>query len=146
MLYIVYPAGFSACHTDCKISFCLWAHISTFSKLHSVMAVSSLRNIPSPEQGASTRIRSNCSPLSPICCGVLLVTITSGFPHLVRFSAKIWARPLWISFVTNRLPLGSHEQTCVDLPPGAAHRSRTVTGSVKLHCLTACSTNIDEAS
>ena len=83
------PPGFRQGQISAIILRCRCRQISTFSGLHSLMATGSLRNIPSPEQGTSVNITSKKSSSGVKSDGSLLVTTTSGCPHLVRFSASI---------------------------------------------------------
>ena len=64
--YTSTPPGFTVFAASSKIHACLSAHIRTASGLHSFLAASSLRNIPSPEQGASTKTRSKKASLEGI--------------------------------------------------------------------------------
>ena len=118
------PPGFSIDAASSNISFCLAAHIFTWSSLHCFTASSSLRNIPSPEQGASTAIRSkNCTknfarlPASSF--------VTTQFPTPIRsmFWERIFARPGWISLDRRKPSPFNLEAMWLDFPPGAAHRS-----------------------
>ena len=102
--------------------------------------------MPSPEQGTSVRMQSNSCSSSVNSEGSLLVTTTSGCPHLVRFSANICTRLRITSLATSRLPSGNRLRRWVDLPPGAAQRSSTASGLSGKQAFTACSTNMDEAS
>ena len=62
------------------------AHIFTFSTLHSAEAAGSFRNIPSPEQGASTRIRSKYPGNLPASVSEsVLVTIQLRIPRRSTF-------------------------------------------------------------
>lgn len=59
---IYQPAAFfSIAAASSSTLSCRFAHSSTFSGLHSLQASSCFRNIPSPEQGASTKILSKYS-------------------------------------------------------------------------------------
>src|SRR3989339_614670 len=113
-----------------KILFCRAAQVFTLSSLHSLIATGSLRNIPSPEQGASASIKSNCRPTAlqyeATSEASLLVTSTRWFPHFKRFSFKGATLFLTISLATIYEFNGSIETRCVVLPPGAAHRSSTL--------------------
>ncbi len=116
-----------------------------FSEDHSLIATSSFLNIPSPEQGASTNIRSKKLGRELKSLGSLFVTTELGLPNFTIFSERILARWRIISLLTKRLPLGKDESKLIDLPPGAAHKSRQFTGSAT-SCLTTCSINIEDAS
>ena len=78
--------------------------------------------------------------------GSLFVTTTSGCPHFVRFSASTCTRLRITSLATSRLSAGNRLRRWVDLPPGAAQRSSTATARSGRYRLTACSTNMDDAS
>ena len=119
--------------------------MATFAVLHSSSDSGSLRNIPSPEHGASQMIRSNMAPSGWKSDAQLFVTIVLGFPHLVIFSARMLALCLTISLAISTEHRGSAEMASVDFPPGAAHRSRTVEGLL-IRVLIIWLTNIDDAS
>lgn len=103
VLYINIPPDFRQGQMSEIILRCRCRQISTFSELHSPTATGSLRNMPSPEQGTSVNITSKNSSNGVKSDGSLLVTTTSGCPHLVRFSASIWERLRITSFATNKL-------------------------------------------
>ena len=76
-----------------KISSCLLAQSATFSGLHSSVAPSFFLNIPSPEHGASTKIRSKYSEkFSASRFGVSFVTRALRTPIRSMFSERIFAR------------------------------------------------------
>jgi len=134
-----------------RMDACRKAHCLTASGDHSPTAASSLRNRPSPEQGASTSITSKTGPRRPTSTASFRVIITWGLPHLVRFSCKMRARLPTTSLATSKLFSGNRDKARVDLPPGAAHKSSIRYGSAdgvnpRNACFSACSTNIDEAS
>ena len=87
---------------------------------------SSLRNIPSPEQGASTRILSKYSGIRAASfSGSSLETQMPGRPNSSRFFSRALALELLMSLAKRRpVPL-SFAPSSVLFPPGAAHRSRT---------------------
>ena len=124
--YASLPPGARHLTASFKISFCLAAHIATFSVLHSESAASSLRNIPSPEQGASTTTRSkNPGKSSAIFSGVSFKTSALEIPIRSIFSDKIFTRDGWISFAIKIPSPASASPSAVAFPPGAAHKSRT---------------------
>ncbi|MNP25740.1 hypothetical protein D3C76_1185620 [compost metagenome] len=91
------------------------------------MAFGSFRNMPSPEQGASSIIRSKaCGKRADSCSGVAQVTRVFLMPRRSTFSARIFARSGWISLEIKRPCPCIKPAICVVLPPGAAARSRTV--------------------
>ena len=136
------PPGRSILAAQSRISSCLSAHSCTFSGDHSRVASSFLRNIPSPEQGASTRMQSKYSTkISDSFWGVSLVTQALRTPMRSIFSDKILARAGWISLQTSSPSPPKAPAIWVDFPPGAAHRSSTrcpgctpskVTGAIAL--------------
>src|SRR5512136_285791 len=110
------------------------------------MAISSL-NIPSPEQGASTRIKSKkpCKPEN--ADGSFLLITVFETPHFLMFSARIDALELITSFETSSPSCPIREERCVLLPPGAAQRSRTLRYPEDFAtCLKTCSMNMPDAS
>ena len=120
------PPGFSIPAACFSISRCRSAHKATFSGLHCASASGSFRNIPSPEQGASTTILSKNSGkniASP--AGLSLVTTQFVTPILSIFWDRILLRFETISLDTNMPPPASLPAICVDFPPGAAHTSST---------------------
>ena len=91
------------------------------------MAAGSFLNIPSPEHGASTKILSKkWGNFFDKRSGLSLVTTTFVAPHLSRFSLKSFALLFEISFTTKRPLLSSELANAVDFPPGAAHKSSTL--------------------
>ena len=104
VLYIKSPPGFRHCQMSESISRCLSWHMATFAVLHSSIDCGSLRNIPSPEHGASQMIRSNMGPSGWKSDAQLFVTIVLGLPHLVIFSASMLALCLTISLAISTDP------------------------------------------
>lgn len=99
--YTSLPPGTNIRAAHSRIPSCLSAHNCTFSGLHS-SGTSFFRNIPSPEQGASTRIRSKySSKISARCSGVSFNTQALRMPMRSTFSDSIFALDGWISFVTS---------------------------------------------
>ena len=123
------PPGLSIFAAFSRISFCLLTQRMTFSKLHSLAASGFLRNIPSPEQGASTRILSKEAsnlaaslPLSSFKTTVCRSPIRSTF--LARILALSGTNSLLIKMPPPPLLLILQE-ICTVFPPGAAQRSST---------------------
>lgn len=122
------PFGFKDGRMFARIRFWRAAHRETFSGVQWFRLFGSLRNIPSPEQGASMRMRSKKFGSLANCLGSVWVTITFGFPQRVIFSASILALDWMTSLVMRMLPLGILAAMRVLFPPGAAHKSRMVSG------------------
>ena len=123
--YTSTPPGFTIFAASSRIIACLSAHIFTFSRLHSSLAASSLRNIPSPEQGASTRTRSKKDGNgAAIRSGFSLQTTQPATPIRSTFWDRMRARSPMISLETNSPCPCIRPAICVLFPPGAAHRSR----------------------
>ena len=61
--YMSRPPGFRQGQISAIISRCNRQQCSTFVSLYSAIAPASFLNIPSPEQGTSARMASNCKPL-----------------------------------------------------------------------------------
>src|SRR5688572_32673204 len=97
------PSRFNAGQISFKILFCRFEHKSTLSGDHSLAASGSLRNSPSPEQGASTTMTSKKAPRRWKSLGSLLVTTEFGQPHFIMFSSRIGTCDLITSFETRRL-------------------------------------------
>ena len=120
------PPGFSmeiACFT---ISFCIFAHSGGFSSLQTRAASGFLRNMPSPEHGASTRILSkyagNCSA---IFAGTSFKRKEFGIPITSMFFRSAFTLEALMSFATRSPSPNSFAPSSVALPPGAAQRSST---------------------
>src|SRR5690554_3698357 len=92
------------------------------------MARTSLRNMPSPLQGASTTIKSKRPSNAEKADGSLRVTTWFTCPHLAIFSAKTLARDLMTSLLTSKPLPAKKADIRVLLPPGAPHKS-SKTGS-----------------
>ncbi len=95
---------------------------------HSESACGFFRNIPSPEQGASTRITSKKPGKKLKSLGSLLVIMQFDFPHFIMFSDKICARERIVSLEISKLPRSNNDIIWVDFPPGAAQTSSTFNG------------------
>ena len=102
------------------------AQCSTRAWLYWLTAAASLRNIPSPEQGASTSTQSN-KPGSAAASRAVssLVTTALVTPIRSRFWRSTAARPALYSFASSSPCPASAAASWLDLPPGAAHRSAT---------------------
>jgi len=100
VLYSSVPPGLSARHASRRISSCRAAHTRTPPSLHSAREAGSLRNMPSPEQGASTATTSNHASKSQTARGSQVVTTTLPVPHLRTLSASTAARRRSISLAT----------------------------------------------
>ena len=99
---------------------------ATFSSLHSPMASGSLRNIPSPEQGASTNTLSKkAGSVSASSSAEALTTAQFLTPMRSTFCERIFARPDTYSLAMSTPSPAIAAASCVVLPPGAAQRSRT---------------------
>ena len=68
-----------------------------------------------------------------------------GFPHLMMFSAKMFALCRTTSLAISNEPSGNSDKASVDFPPGAAHMSNATTGSFT-YSLNTCDRNIEDAS
>ena len=143
--YMSSPPGRRQCHTSLTMSRCSEAHSSTLRRLQSATAPSSLRNIPSPEQGTSANTTSNVMRDLRYSRGKLFVTTTSGCPNFCRFSSSTLARWRIGSLAKSILPCGSTALAAVLLPPGAAQRSSISTG-LSTSWRSTWHTNIDDAS
>ena len=93
------------------------------------MASGFLRNMPSPEQGASTRIRSKRFCSFEKADGSLFVTTLFATPHFAIFSARVAALDEITSLLTSSPLSFIRSARWVDLPPGAAHKSKTLFGA-----------------
>ena len=104
---------------------------ATLSSDHCERASSSLRNIPSPEQGTSATTMSKKPGIEPKAFGSTDVTTAEGSPHTAALSARTAALCFIISLEISRyLPLHAAlrlAETSVVFPPGAAQRSSTLT-------------------
>ena len=93
---------------------------------HARMSLLSFLNIPSPEHGASIRTLSkNSWNLPDIFAGSSLRTHKLETPDTSTFFRSALVRELLISFVIRSPSPASFEASSVDLPPGAAHMSKT---------------------
>ena len=124
VLYIRKPPGFSVCHTFSIISRCRAAHCDTRPSLHCRRASSSLRIIPSPEQGASTATMSKARCILRNTFVSPQHTAALGAPHLLMFSLRIFAREGTNSLATTKASSDRAPRAAVVFPPGAAQLSR----------------------
>ena len=85
--YTISPPGAHIIAACPRISSCLSAQIRTCSGDHSSLAASSLRNIPSPEQGASTMILSKKAGNNAAICAVFSFSTT---PFRMPMRSKFW--------------------------------------------------------
>ena len=110
------------------------AQKSTVSGDQSSTAFSSLRNIPSPEQGTSVTMRSKTG-FPEKADGSRETTPTRGSPQVRTFERRMPKRFRITSLARRekRSPKRSRREAArsVVLPPGAAQRSRTVTPGPK---------------
>ena len=125
--YTISPPGISIAAALQMISYCLSAHTSTWAGLHSFMASGFFLNMPSPEQGASTSIAwknaGKCSASLPLSSFVTTAFLT---PILSMLEDRILHLALFISLDTRSPSCPRYEASCVDFPPGAAHKSSTL--------------------
>ena len=85
-----------------------------------------MRNIPSPEQGASTRMRSKkAGRAAAIRSGLSLSTTALDTPIRSRLLFRISARAATYSLATSSPCPARADASWLVLPPGAAHRSST---------------------
>ncbi len=130
-----------------RISCCLTEHAVTAVSLHSFAAFGSLRKSPSPLQGASTTMTSNNSPALPKSDESFCVTIEFANPHLAMFCCKTLFLDEITSLLTSKPEPFIKDNKCVDFPPGAAQRSKTIGSSFSfMACKKSCSRNCDPAS
>ena len=98
----------------------------TRAGLYCAAAAASLRNMPSPEQGASTSTRSNTPGSAAARRAVSsLVTTALVTPMRSRFWRSTLARAGSYSLASSSPCPASAAASWADLPPGAAHRSAT---------------------
>ena len=84
-------------------------------------------NIPSPEQGASTNILSKYpSNLSASFSGASLTTTAFFIPNSSTFFTNALALDALMSLLTSSPSPFSFAPSSVVFPPGAAHKSRTL--------------------
>ena len=121
------PPGRSISAASRMISLWIFTHASTFSRLHVFTASGSFRNIPSPEQGASTSILSKYSGnLEVRRDGGSFVTTQFEIPNSSMFRSSARTLEGEISFATKSPLPQRRSPSCVAFPPGAAHRSSTL--------------------
>ena len=124
--YTSCPPGASAAAAQSSICAPSSAHCFTSASQCCCSATGSLRNIPSPEQGASTSTRSkNSGSASAMRAGVSLSTTALETPMRSRLLFKISARAATYSLLTSTPRPCNAAASWLLLPPGAAHRSST---------------------
>ena len=124
--YTSCPPGASAAAAQSRICAPSSAHCFTSASQCCCRATGSLRNIPSPEQGASTSTRSkNSGRASAMRAGVSLSTTALGTPMRSRLLFRISARAATYSLLTSTPRPCKAAASWLLLPPGAAHRSNT---------------------
>src|SRR5258707_5201402 len=102
---------------------------------------------PLPLHGASISMISKKSGILLKCDGSLLDTMPFALPHLVIFWVKTGTRVLITSLLSKRDCGEIRDWINVDLPPGAAHKSRTFNFCPRSAiCFNAYETNIPDAS
>ena len=102
------------------------AHWATSAAECCRSASGSLRNIPSPEQGASTRMRSKkAGRASAIRSGLSFRTTAFATPIRSRLFFNTSARAGTYSLATSSPAPFMAAASWLVLPPGAAHRSST---------------------
>ena len=122
--YISRPPGLSITAAQSSISACRAAQPAGLWGRHSSRAVGSRRNMPSPEQGASTSTASKVSgQRAASLSGSALTTSALAAPMRSRLPARAFARAGSGSLDTSAPRLSMAAAICVDLPPGAAHKS-----------------------
>ena len=126
MEYSSFPPGFSMEMALAIISFWILPKYSGRVSSQVLATFGSFRNIPSPEQGASTKILSKNSGKYPERRpGVSFVTMEFRIPKSSRLRRSAFARELLMSLATRKPFPCSFAPRAVAFPPGAAHRSRT---------------------
>ena len=94
---------------------------------HARISLLSFLNIPSPEHGASiSTLSKNALNLSDILAGSSLRTQRLATPDTSTFLRSALVRELLISLVIRSPSPASFDASSVDLPPGAAHISNTI--------------------
>ena len=120
------PPGSSISAACTMISRCSFEKYSGPFSCQESTTAGFFRNIPSPEQGASTIILwKNSGNLSASTCGGSFVTKLLEIPNSSRLRSNALALAVLISFATRRPSPCKAAPSSVAFPPGAAHRSRT---------------------
>ena len=115
---------------------CRLAQAATCSSDQAATASASLRNMPSPAQGASTSTASKTGPVRETSfSGSMAVTTAFFAPMRSRLPRSTLARLGTIS-LENSTPSGTRAASWADLPPGAAHRSSTAMDGLRSKRLT----------
>ena len=120
------PPGASIDTACSRISSWRSAQPAGLPACHSPMASAWRRNMPSPEQGASTRMRSKyAGKRGASWSGMAQVTTALATPMRSMLRERICARAGTGSLHTSRPRPCMSAAIWVLLPPGAAHRSST---------------------
>ena len=124
--YTSTPPSRTARAAESKMARWRWAQAAGLSGLHWATAAGSRRNMPSPEQGASTSTLSK-KPwrLWHSRWGWQEDTTAFGTPRRSTLESSAWARDFTISLDQSSPCPASSPAIWVDLPPGVAHKSST---------------------
>ena len=124
--YTSFPPGRTMRAASFRIAVCRAAQPAGASGFHWDAASGSRRNMPSPEQGASTSTRSkNAGSARASASAGAEVTNAFVTPSRSRFPSRMRARENSISLESRKPRPFSRAAICPLLPPGAAHRSST---------------------
>ena len=124
--YSICPPGWSMSAAFKQSCFWIWESSWDFSGVQSLARASSLRNMPSPEQGASRMILwKNSGKFFTIFSGFSLATKRLGIPKSSRLRRRALALVVLMSLATRRPAPFRADPTAVAFPPGAAHMSST---------------------
>ena len=124
--YTSFPPGRTMRAASFRIAVCRAAQPAGASGFHWDAASGSRRNMPSPEQGASTSTRSkNAGRTRASASAGAEVTNAFVTPSRSRFPSRMRARENSISLESRKPRPFSRAAICPLLPPGAAHRSST---------------------
>ena len=124
--YTSFPPGRTMRAALFRIAVCRAAQPAGASGFHWDAASGSRRNMPSPEQGASTSTRSkNAGSARASASAGAEVTNALVTPSRSRLPSRMRARENSISLESRKPRPFSRAAICPLLPPGAAHRSST---------------------
>ena len=124
--YTSFPPGRTMRAASFRIAVCRAAQPAGASGFHWDAASGSRRNMPSPEQGASTSTRSkNAGSARASASAGAEVTNAFVTPSRSRLPSRMRARENSISLESRKPRPFSRAAICPLLPPGAAHRSST---------------------
>ena len=124
--YTSFPPGRTMRAALFRIAVCRAAQPAGASGFHWDAASGSRRNMPSPEQGASTSTRSkNAGSARASASAGAEVTNAFVTPSRSRLPSRMRARENSISLESRKPRPFSRAAICPLLPPGAAHRSST---------------------